>query len=82
MVSISSASSPLSLQKKKKLYKNLLKLWSRDHNSDAQFWFLERGLGIASPPRFVYDFSRKMFLMCYILLAHKIWADFTAWDIA
>ena len=27
--------------------------------------FLEKGLGIASPPNFVYDFSRKMFLMLY-----------------
>ena len=30
-------------------------------NSD----FLEKGLGIVSPPYFVYDFSRKMFLMLY-----------------
>ena len=29
--------------------------------------FLEKGLGIVSPPHFVYGFSRKMFLMlCYI----------------
>ena len=25
------------------------------------FDFLEKGQGIASPPHFVYDFSRKMF---------------------
>ena len=29
------------------------------HNFD----FLEKGLGIVSPPDFVYDFSRKLFLM-------------------
>ena len=29
------------------------------------FEFLEKGLGIVSPPHFVYDFSRKMFLMLY-----------------
>ena len=30
-------------------------------NSD----FLGKGLGIVSPPYFVYDFSRKMFLMLH-----------------
>ena len=29
------------------------------------FDFLEKGLGIVSPPHFVYDFSTKMFLMLY-----------------
>ena len=29
------------------------------------FDFLEKGLGIVSLPYFVYDFSRKMFLMLY-----------------
>ena len=29
------------------------------------FDFLEKGLGIVSPPHFVYDFSRKMFFMSY-----------------
>ena len=29
------------------------------------FDFLEKGLGIVSPPHFVYDFSRKMFFMLY-----------------
>ena len=29
------------------------------------FDFLEKGLGLVSLPRFVYDFSRKMFLMLY-----------------
>ena len=27
------------------------------------FNFSEKGLGLDSPPHFVYDFSRKMFLM-------------------
>ena len=27
--------------------------------------FLEKGAGIVSPPHFVYDFSRKKFLMLY-----------------
>ena len=31
----------------------------------AQFWFLEKGLGIVFPPFFVYDFSRKMLLILY-----------------
>ena len=33
--------------------------------------FSEKGLGLISPPHFVYDFSRKMFL-CYILLTDQI----------
>ena len=33
------------------------------------FDFLEKGLGIVSPPYFVYGFSRKMFL---IVLTDKI----------
>ena len=31
------------------------------------FIFLKKGLGIVSPPHFVYDFSRKMFLKLYSL---------------
>ena len=31
----------------------------------AQFWFLEKGLGIVFPPFFVHDFSRKMLLILY-----------------
>ena len=38
----------------------LLNYWSRDI---LNFNFLEKGLAIVSPPHFVYDFSRKMFLM-------------------
>ena len=29
------------------------------------FNFSEKGLGLDSPPHFVYDFSRKMFLMLH-----------------
>ena len=29
------------------------------------FNFSEKGLGLVSPPHFVYDFSRKMFLMLH-----------------
>ena len=29
------------------------------------FSFSEKGLGLVSPPHFVYDFSRKMFLMLH-----------------
>ena len=37
-----------------------LDYWSRDV---LNFNFSEEGLGLVSPPYFVYDFSRKMFLM-------------------
>ena len=38
------------------------------------FNFSEKGLGLVSPPHFVYDFSRKMSkcLSCYILLTDQI----------
>ena len=39
------------------------------------FDFLEKGLGIVSPPQFVYDFSRKIFLMLYSIT----WPNFIAW---
>ena len=35
------------------------------------FDFLDKGLGIASLPHFVYDFSKKM-IPCYILLTDQI----------
>ena len=38
------------------------KYWSCDL---LNFKFLEKELGIVSPPHFVYDFSRKMFLMLH-----------------
>ena len=37
------------------------------------FDFLEKGLAIVSVPYFVYDFSRKMFLMLYN------WPNIIAW---
>ena len=49
------------LYNKERLYKTL-DYWSRDM---FNFNFSEKGLGLVSPPHFVYDFSRKMFLMLY-----------------
>ena len=37
--------------------------------------FLKKELGIVSPPRFVYDFSRKIFVKLYSIN----WPDFIAW---
>ena len=51
---------PLNLPyNKSKLYKTL-DYWSSDITN---FNFSEKGLGLVSPPHFVHDFSRKMFLM-------------------
>ena len=46
------------------------------------FDFLEKSLGIVSPPHFVYDFSRKMFhdIFCLLTKFHCIIA-FTSGDI-
>ena len=41
-----------------------LDYWSRDL---INFNFSEMGLGLVSPPRFVHDFLRKMFLSCILL---------------
>ena len=41
----------------------------------AQFWFLEKGLGIVSPPHFMYDVSRKMFRVLYFIN----WPNFSVW---
>ena len=46
---------------KNKPYKTL-DYWSRDMLS---FNFLEKNLGLVSPPHFVYDFSIKMFVMLH-----------------
>ena len=56
---------------KNKLYKTL-DYWSRDI---LNFDFLEKGLGIVFPTHFMYDFSRKMFLMLY----HVNWTNFITW---
>ena len=39
------------------------------------FGFSEKGLEIVSPPHFVYDFSRKIFLMLYSIN----WPNFIVW---
>ena len=39
------------------------------------FSFSEKGLGLVSPPHFVYGFSRKMLFMLYSLN----WLNFIAW---
>ena len=41
----------------------------------AQFWIFVKGLELASPPHFVYDFSRELFLM----LCSITWSNFVAW---
>ena len=46
---------------KNKLFKTL-DYWSRD---TLNFNFLEKGLGLVSSLHFVYDFSRKVFLVFY-----------------
>ena len=57
---------------KNKLYKSL-DYWSRDI---LNFDFLEKSLGIVSPPYFLYDFSTKMFLMLYSIN----WPNFIVWS--
>ena len=52
---------------KNKLYETL-DYRSRDI---IDFGFLEKTLGIVSPPRFLYDFSRKMFLVLYSIKVIK-----------
>ena len=41
----------------------------------AQFWFFRKGLGTVSPLHFLYDFSRKMFLILYSIN----WPNFIVW---
>ena len=45
------------------------------------FDFLEKGLGIVSPPHVLYDISRKMFVMLYQLIKFHCLIAFTSWDI-
>ena len=54
-----------------KLYETL-DYWSWDV---LNFNFSEKGLGLVSPPHFVYDFSRKMFLMLHYIN----WPSFIVW---
>ena len=41
----------------------------------VNFNFLEKGLETISPPHFVHDFARKMFLMLYSIK----WSNFIVW---
>ena len=43
------------------------------------FNFLEKSLRIVSPPYFVYDFTRKMFLILYYINWANFIANFIAW---
>ena len=52
-------SSEPSIQRKQTVKRNYLSRYM------LNFDFLEKGLGIVSPPHFVYDFSSYMFLMLY-----------------
>ena len=61
LVSIYFDSHQLGHTVKIKLCKNLY-YWSREK---LNFDFLERGLEIVSPPSFVYDISRKIFLILH-----------------
>ena len=56
---------------KNKIYKDF-EYWSRNM---LNFDFLEKGLGIVSPPHFVHDFSRKTFVKLY----SSGWPVFIAW---
>ena len=42
---------------------------------DLSFEFLEKGLGLVSPPRFVYHFLRKTF----VILSSINWPNLIAW---
>ena len=45
--------------------KKLIKLWTINLEISSIWIYLEKRLGIVSPPHFVNDFLRKMFLMLY-----------------
>ena len=64
-------STALNLGYNKNKLNKTLDYWSRDI---LNFNFPEKGLGLA-PPHFVYDVSRKMFLMSYSIN----WPDFIVW---
>ena len=57
---------------KNKLYKTL-NCWSRD---TLNFNFPEKGLGLDSPPQFVYGFPTKMFLKLYSIKWQFSLSDF------
>ena len=70
LISIYFDSSQLAINKKKLC--NTLDYWFRDM---PNFNFPGKGLGLVSPSHFVYNFSRKMFLM----LHSTNWANFIVW---
>ena len=59
------------IQWKTKLFKTL-DYWSRNMHI---FHFPEKGGGLVSPPHFVYDFAREIFLMLYSIN----WKNFIVW---
>ena len=61
LVSICFDSLQLPIQSKQTVYK-ILGYWSRD---TLNFHFSEKGLGLVTPPHFVYDFSRKKFRVTF-----------------
>ena len=62
---------------KNKLYKTF-RYWSRDM---LNFDFLKKGLGIVSPPGFVYDYEEKSPRIIFYQLAKFYWViAFTSWD--
>ena len=48
---------------------------TKESENKLNFNFSEKGLGLVSPPHFVHDFSRKMFLM----LINRNWQNFIVW---
>ena len=70
LVSIYSDSTQPGKQQKQTV--TILDYWSRDM---LNFHFIEKGLGIVFSPHFVYDFSRKMFLMLWFIN----WPNFIVW---
>ena len=71
LVSIYLGSPWLGHKIKNKLYK-VSECWSRDI---LNFDYLEKGLRLVSPSHFVYDFSRKIFLVSYSIN----WSNFIIW---
>ena len=67
--------SPPLLQNKKKLYKTSY-CWSRDTTGPeilcSILIFLEKSLGLVSPPHFTYDFSTKLFRIVYSIILFYI----------
>ena len=51
---------------------NISHCWARDTMNFNLLW---KGLGLASPPNFVYDISKKAFLMLYPIN----WPNFIVW---